>query len=266
MTNSDTTTYKREPVLDDINVQLHYRGIAALANKHIKLHPFAFAGLPASKESRARTLYIQPGLGIQAAYSNDKMLGGEFTAIASASYSRPLYQYTTAETLNERPYGNACFSGAAGDTSCGNQLGGAPNVRDQFTWLVIVAQQWGKWSPGVFWRMGHAAPFQFRDLAGAGVGSNPQGGSPGFRNSTYFAAWLDYNLTDWITPEVGYQFGRRLLGDSGKYGNPIFDSQQDMRVYLGASIQLDSLYKSVSGASGAAGVVRAKAKTPILTF
>jgi hypothetical protein len=264
MTNSNSTTYKREPTLSDTTLQLFYRGIPAVLDKHLKFQPFVFTGLPTSKESRARTLFVQPGAGLQAAFAAEHVLGGEFMAIAQVAYSRPIYQSTTATSTDGRPYENACFGGSAGDTSCGNQLNGLANVRDQFSWLFIVVQEWGKWSPGLFWRMGHAAPYQFKDIPGV---QRVQDGPPGFRNDTFFSAWLDYHLNDWLTPEVGYQFGRRFLGDNGRYANPIWDNQQDMRIYIGANIQLDSLYKSIAGEGGEAGVVRAKNRAnPLFQF
>ncbi|NOU31479.1 MAG: hypothetical protein HOO96_26570 [Polyangiaceae bacterium] len=255
------TTYKRELTLTDTLLQLHYRGIPALLNKHVKLQPFVQAGLPTSKESRSRTLYVSPGLGLQAAYSNDHFLGGEFTFIASGAYTRPIYQYTTPQVVDDRPYQTACFGG--GD-SCTGQARGAANVRDALSWLVIVAQEWGDWSPGLFFRMGHNFQYQFKDIPN--VGRVADGGSS-VRNDTYVAAWLDYHATDWLTPEIGYQMARRLIADDGKIGNPIFSQYQDMRVYIGANIQLDSLYKSIAGSKGEGGIVRAKNKVnPIMMY
>jgi len=57
--------------------------------------------------------------------------------------------------------------------------------------------------------------------------------------------------------EVGYQFARSVLDEDGSYGNPIFSRYQDMRVYLGFNIGLDSLYKSFAGESAESGVIRA---------
>ena len=83
----------------------------------------------------------------------------------------------------------------------------------------------------------------------------------------YFSAWLDYNWNAWFTTEVGYWMQRAALTADGKYGNPFFDRYQDMRVYLGASFQVDNLIKQLEGGSGEGGIVRAKnTKTPMWTF
>lgn len=254
------TTYKRELTLTDTLVQLHYRGIPAILDKHVKLQPFVQASLPTSKESRSRTMYVSPGIGLQAAYANEHFLGGEFIFIASGAYSRPIYQYTTPRVVDDLPYQQACFG--PGD-SCSGQARGAYNVRDSLSWLVIAAQEWGKWSPGVFFRMGHNFQYLPKDIPGLkGVDDRST-----VRNDTYIAAWLDYHATDWLTPEIGYQMARRLIADDGNIGNPIFSQYQDMRIYLGANIQLDSLYKSIAGSKGEGGIVRAQNKAnPIMMY
>ena len=91
------------------------------------------------------------------------------------------------------------------------------------------------------------------------VTSGQPGGGSGTRQTHYFSTWLDYNFNSWFTGEVGYWLSRTTFNEAGKYGNPYWDRYQDMRVYLGASIQLDNLVKTIQGGSeGEAGVVRAK--------
>lgn len=249
--NTGTTT-KREPVLSDTTIQLFYRGIPAIADKHIKFQPFVGVGLPTSKASRARTTYFTPSIGLQTAYMNDHLFGGEFLALAIATYGRPIYASQTGQLTDPVPYDRSCLDAAS--NSCSLQSTGVANVRDQLSFAFIVAQDWGKWSPGLFYRQGHAFMYKFNGILPP---STPQG-SPGVRNDSYFAAWLDYHLNDWLTPELGYQMPRSMLAADGTYGNPIFSTYQDWRLYIGANIQLDSLYKSIIGTGGEAGVVRAK--------
>ena len=78
------------------------------------------------------------------------------------------------------------------------------------------------------------------------------------RNGTYFSFWLDYEANSWLTPEIGYFMSRSLLRADGTYGNPFFDANQDMRVYLGANINIDNLAKAIEGGDAEGGVVRAK--------
>jgi hypothetical protein len=196
---------------------------------------------------------------LQSSYSNENFLGGDFTGIITASYARPLYAATTPETTDPFPYQRSCGFDAA-SSSCANQGSGRANVRDNLAFTFVLSQTWGKWNPSLFFRSTHAFPYQFKEVTGSATAQ----GTPGVRNLGYFAAALDYSLNDWFTPEVGYQMSRALLSDDGTYGNPIFSNYQDARIYIGANIQLDSLYKSVAGAGGSAGVVRAKNRTPIL--
>ena len=71
-----------------------------------------------------------------------------------------------------------------------------------------------------------------------------------------------------LTGEVGYQHSTSALTGGGTRANPFFNQLGgDTRVYLGASFQLDNLVKAIQGGNdGEAGIVRAKAKSPVLAF
>jgi hypothetical protein len=256
--NTGTTT-KREPLLGDTNLQLFYRGIPAILDKHVKFQPFVGVGLPTSKASRQQSLYFSPSVGVQSSYSNDKVLGGEFLGLFILTYARPVYASITPQNTEQFPYPRDCFGTDA--NSCITQGSGLANVRDALALTFLAVQEWGKWSPGIFYRSGHSFPFKFKEVRGASgelIGSSTQQGSPNVRTNGFFSFWLDYHANDWLTPEVGYQMFRPTFDADGKFGNPIFSGYQDWRVYLGANVQLDSLYKSLAGAGGESGVVRAK--------
>lgn len=267
-TNSDTTTYKNEAQIGDAAVQLFYSGIPAFKGlgTKLKLSPFASVAVPTSKMSRARTLYATPAIGFQLVAPYEKVLGGDAMLIANANYSRPIYNYTTPGVTDDRPYGQQCFSN---DLSCGNQLSGVANPRDVLSWSVLGVIEWGNWSPGFWFNMTHTFPYQFSDTPQVTNGNASTGSSlrladrSSVRQSTYFVLWLDYHANDWLTPEVGYQITGNVLAEDGSYRNPFFSTKLDPVFYLGANIQLDSLYKTIRGQEGQAGVVRAQTKQPI---
>jgi hypothetical protein len=72
--------------------------------------------------------------------------------------------------------------------------------------------------------------------------------------------FLDYNVTDWFTGEIGYQIQRTILNGDSKIGNPFWDPYQDMRVYLGFNIGLDALYQALQGKKEEAGILRTKSE------
>ncbi len=146
------------------------------------------------------------------------------------------------------------------------QLRGRTIVSDLFSWTVLVSATWWKFSPAVLFNMSHEGIYTFgKDQVPTDSGStttatriaNPQT----IRHRTYFSFWFDFEANSWLTPELGYYMIRRLLRDDGSYGNPFFDSKQDMRVYLGANIAIDNLVKALQGEDGDPGIVRAKNTT-----
>jgi len=248
-TNSDSTTTINEPRFSDPFVDLWVTGIPAVGP--LKTWVAGRLSFPVSAESRAQTRIITTGLLFQAALGIEHFLGGDLTLIANAVYTHNFNEYSTSETRTAfRP---ACYGGPA-DTGCANQLSGAANASDVLSWALIVAPSWGIWSPGLFFRMQHVFPHAFSDVSGvSNVGVAP----PRVRQTTFFAAWLDVNPNPWFTLEVGYSMGRNILGADGRYGNPIWDENQDMRLYVSTVFTIDKLYQAITGAGrGAGGVIR----------
>ena len=86
--------------------------------------------------------------------------------------------------------------------------------------------------------------YSFKDLSGVARIDDPTS----FRQSTYFGAALDYQITPWLAGEVGYQMLRNVLDGDGKIGNPFYSAYQDsMRVYLGTNVLLDKLFLAATG-------------------
>jgi hypothetical protein len=255
-TNSDTTATRNEPRFSDTTLQLFYRKLPMLPGD-IKPMIAANLGLPTSSESRARTMVVSPGATLQLSKPVEHVLGGELLFLVSAAYSHPIYRRQTPEIRGSAPYSFSC----AGGNNCSDQLSGTFNTSDSLSYTAMIAGEWGKWSPALFYLGSSSWAYQ-------GSATNPVDGTPlqspnGFsstnvRQASYFSAWLDYNANSWLTAEVGYSLFRTALDEDGTRGNPIFGRYQDMRVYLGANFNIDNIMKQLEGGPTDAGIVRAK--------
>ncbi|MFO0740332.1 MAG: hypothetical protein U0270_30835 [Labilithrix sp.] len=262
-TESDENTYNHEPTLSDTTLQLFYRKIPSFAG--IQPAVAINAGLPTSKNSRARTLMVTPGVTGQLAKGFEHFLGGELSIITSLTYSHPIYKSRNPETLDPRPVPFQCLGG----NGCSDLLSGTMNVSDSLSYSLIISPEWGKWNPAIAYIGGSSWAYHptstVNPIDGKALPVNED--ATNYRQSHYLSAWLDYNFNPWITGEIGYWNAVAGIGGDGQRSNIIFDRYQDTRVYLGASIQLDNLVKTLQGTSeGAAGVVRAQNKPAMFTF
>jgi hypothetical protein len=266
-TNSDSTTYRNEPLLSDTGLSLFYRKLPKFAGIQPALA--ANVALPTSKVSRARTLVFTPGATLQLARPFEHFLGGEAMLLANTTYSHPIYQSRNPEVADPRPPGAfACVGG----NNCQDLLSGTMNPSDILSYSLIAEAEWGKWSPAVMYLGASQWVYKpteaINPIDGTPVGS-PAGFSPtSVRQTHYVSAWLDYNFNSWFTGEVGFWNAVAGINGGGERSNLLFDRYQDTRVYLGCSVQLDNLVKTVQGGEeGEAGVVRAKnGKQPMWTF
>lgn len=272
-TNSDTSTYRNEPLLSDTGLSLFYRKIPEIPGIGVKPMVAVNVGLPTSKISRARTLYFTPGATLQLSKSVEHVLGGELMFLSSAIYSHPIYNQRQPGTIDARSQQTfSCVGGGA----CGDLLGGTMNPSDTFAYTFMVAGEWGKWSPALFylgasqWVYTPKEVTQADVIAGGNnspVTSGQAQGPVGVRQTHYFSAWVDYNFNSWLTAEVGYWNARSALTEAGQRGNIFWDRYQDTRVYLGINVNIDNLMKMLEGGETDAGIVRAhNTKTPMLRF
>ena len=249
---NSSTTRAQTFQFGDVTPSLTYRGIPKFGGG-FKVLAAIGAALPTSQASQDRTLIVNPFLSATIDRTIEKALGGDFEITLSAFYYHPFYQYTTPGTLSNPQYEPACFNAA--DTGCGLQSSGAANVENSLSFLLSVSQTWGKWNPGGFFLLTNAWAYPLPALAG--VEQEPNG-STTFRQSSYMNVFLDYNVNDWFTGEIGYSLQRSILNGESKIGNPIFDPYQDMRIYLGFNIAFDRLYEAFQGKQDEAGILRTK--------
>jgi hypothetical protein len=247
-TNGDFTSTRNEPRFGDMNLDLWITGIPPLGGA-VKFWVAPRLIFPVSVESRARTMIVTPGLVVQGAYGIEHVLGGELDIIANATFTHPLYEYTTPGVRTAPANRATCF-GAGNGGGCNEQLSGLFNPANTVSWALILAQSWEHISPGVFFSMQHIFPYQGADNALL-LHNNPTA----VRTNTIFAAWVDWIATPWFTAEVGYQVFRNLLNADGTYGNPFYAPYQDSRFYLQTVFSLDKIYEIASGRSGGGGGV-----------
>jgi len=265
-TNSDTTTTRNEPRFSDTTISLFYRKIPEIPGG-IKPMVAVNVAAPTSPESRARTMIFTPGATLQLSKAVEHVIGGELMFLASTAYSHPIYRSQTPEIRGAAPYAFSC----AGGTTCQDQLSGVFNPSDTLSYTLLVAGEWGKWSPALFYLGSSQWAYQGKTPKNPVDGTDVQS-AQGFRptnvrQSSYFSAWLDYNANSWFTGEVGYALFRSALDEDGTRGNPFFGRYQDMRVYLGANFNIDNIMKQLEGGPTDAGIVRAKnTKQPFWNF
>ena len=267
-TNADDTTYRNEPMLSDIGLSLFYRKIPTLP---LGIMPSVAlnAGLPTSKNSRSRTMVVTPGATLQLVKPLENILGGEGLLLGTVTYSHPFYESRNPVVTDPRP--SKALS-CVGGNNCSDLLSGTMNPSDSLSYALLFAMEWGRWSPALYYLGASQWAYHPTEVKNP-VDGTPIGSPDGFepttvRQSHYFSAWLDYNFNSWLTGEVGYWNRISTVSDAGKRTNPLWNQYGDMRVYLGASIQLDNLVKAVQGGDhGEAGVVRAKnTKQPMWNF
>jgi hypothetical protein len=251
---NSSTTSSRTIVFGDVTPSLVFRGIPTFGGG-FKVLLGAGAGLPTSPASQTRSLVVNPFVNAVLDRKIEKAAGGELELTLSTTFSHPLYQYKTPGLSTDPNYQPQCFG--AGDTGCGLQSSGAGNVENSLSFLLSVSQTWGKFNPGAFFLLSNQWAYSFTQLPG--VQPEPNGNTT-FRQSSYLNVFLDYNVTDWFTGEIGYQIQRTILNGDSKIGNPFWDPYQDMRVYLGFNIGIDALYQALQGKKEEAGILRTKSE------
>ncbi len=252
---NSTTTASRTLVFGDLTPEIDYKGIPKFWG--IKTIAALGTGVPTSAASQARTMYVSPFAKVvfDKSFEKVKALGkGDIEFIIGAIFAHPLYAHTTSQLDDTPQYSASCFGGGS-DASCANQASGAANVENSLTATAIVQAKWGKFSAIVLYYLFNQWTYQFQ--AEPGVEPEPNG-VQSFRQSAYFNVGLDWDFNGWLTGELGYQMYRTILTGESTIGNPFFDPYQDMRVYLGVNIALDSLYEAIQGKKEDEGILRTK--------
>lgn len=235
-TDEDSSTYAHEAQLADGMVGAMFTGIPELFG--VKSAVGAQVVLPFSKASRGKTLYFSPGLVAEVGREVKDVAGGTLAFKASGVYSRPVWGSVTPRVLDEPVYAPHCFGGVG---ECSDQLSGAANVRDALSWTLVGSGTWGKVSATLAFNVVHQFPYQFSDLPGVTRDAT----RPDVRNLTSASLAIGYEVTEWVGAELSYSMTRNLIEGDGTWGNPIYDRNQDMRLGLGASLDLERFYRAL---------------------
>lgn len=245
-TAETSTTTKNEPVFGDSIFTGTY-SLPDIPVAKVKTKAGVVVTLPTSKASIAKTMIFSPGLTVSFARPFEKLGGNEDWSAslgASTTLSRPIYAYTTAGG-NVVPYQRNCYAPGGESSSCGDQVSATANTESSLSFLFSASLSWKKFDLSSFFLLGNGWGYTFKDLPGVERLAN----RVNVRQTTYFNLALDYNITKWISGEVGYYMSRNLIDGNGRIGNPLFDTAQDMRVYLAANVSLDQVYMALAGSS-----------------
>ena len=251
LTNSDTTSTLHEPRASDPTLSLWFHGTPAFLGARTSF--FAGVQFPVSPESRADSLILGTGFGVQFARRFDGALG-RLDLIGRVGAYKAFHQFTAPGIRGDFPYSRTCGSGTTA-TSCGGSATGAGyNTSHAVYANLTVAPRWGWFSPGLLlaWSTSwsYAPPESSRYLP-----DDPTNAS----QSTRFAFWLDFIPSAWVTLELGYQLSRKILDADGSYGNPFFSSHGDSLLYVNATFSPEEVVRAVRGEPrGPGGIYRAR--------
>lgn len=225
-TSSDTTTALHELELSDASLGLMYHGIPSFLGDTKALVGLDVV-LPLSKVSQARTMILAPGVSatLSHTFADTVELRG------SGAYRRPWYEYSTAGLERPPAYARQCFGAELG---CVDQASGVANVRDALSWSLVAVGSWGAFHATLWFDMTHQFPYGFQPLEGV----SPRADQASVRVSTFASVAASYEFTDWVSAELSYSMARSLFNGDGSYGNPLFDANQDMRLNLGATLDV----------------------------
>ncbi|MCK6548943.1 hypothetical protein L6R52_24070 [Myxococcota bacterium] len=236
LTDSDVTTKRHELELGDGVLGATFTGIPSVLGAKATLG--AQLTLPLSKVSRAKTLLLGPAVVVGVSRELRDVVGGTLSLKATGSYARPIYGSITPRLVDERPYAPQCHGGA---TDCFDQLSGAANVRDALSWGLAGAGVWGPISVNLTFDLAHQFPYPFSELEGV----LPSDDAPSVRMISSTSLGVTYALTDVVGVELSYSMMRNLIAGDGTWGNPFYDRYQDMRLNVGATLDLERFYDAL---------------------
>jgi hypothetical protein len=245
LTNSDTTTTEREPVLGPTILS---GSVAQTVLKRGEYKTSVSLGprltLPTDKESRNAGRYFSLGLGggvTQSVPINGKdatsfnVLRFELSTI----YAHPFNHYTTPTNENL----NQPRQDVSGRLISDNQLRFGMNVRDSLTLRFgAEAQLTPKLNFGLAYVIGNSWRYSPPPISGVVISNavampervnNPTT----FEVSTWALASLDYDVIDEMSLGIGYYNKTDQLGPDGQRRNPLWSPEA--RFFLTATANLD---------------------------
>ncbi len=270
LTNSDDTTKYRQDVFGDIWVNAPYSHRVYKGDSvttRLSIGPRLL--LPTSLESRAKNVIVTAG--VSGAVANDFKLhkdDGPFkTARAnfSMAYTHPFskYKVSTGEAAAERQRRTTDDSAQAPSmdarTGMNNQLSGGLLAEHQLLTIfdtgIQITEKLGFTLDMIFISQWKYRPDGYDGCTSLTVQTGPTGciGSstanadpPRYNLLTWFLLGPDYQLTPELNLSAGYYHLTNSIGPDGTRRNVLY-SPDTARLYLSATVELDSLYERLSG-------------------
>jgi hypothetical protein len=236
LTDSDSTTYNREPLLSDLALELR---------QNVELGGFDLTGsarvaAPVSKASQAAGRVLQTGAGLR--FGRDFPEALDFGATANVSYRRWWASRNVPATAEN--YAGNCFRAQVGDPPLCDQASGQTTARDVVSTglslgLSPVDDLRVELEGALTFVLGHGLAEYRSDVAGQPIVLPDE--STHWRNYTYLALTVGYDVFDWL----GLSLGIANAGDYGSVHNPNGTIRgpinPDTQIWLDTSIDLDAL-------------------------
>lgn len=270
LTNSDDTTKYRQDVFGDIWVNAPYsrqihKGESVTTS--VSVGPRVL--IPTSLESRARNVIVTAGLSVGLANNfklrKDSEVFGSARANVSLAYTHPFTKYNVATDdiagdRQRRTTGDSTNAPSV-DARSGknNQLSGGLLVEHQmltvFDTGVQITPKLGLTLDMIFISQWKYRPDAFNNCDSLVVQTGSTGciqssaanqDPPRYNLLTWFLIGPDYQLTPELNLSAGYYHVTNSIGPDGTRRN-VFYTPDSSRVYLSATVSLDSLYERLTG-------------------
>lgn len=251
LTDSDFTSYNRQPMLAD--TQLDLVDASALSAGDFRLQAGARLIAPTSIASRANDVYFGTGAFAVGMYSFPEVLDG-LMLIANGSYSH--FWSGSNVTGTAEPY--PCYVNDVGAAQVCSQVGGPSTVSDS-----IVAGLTGSLNVTPELNVSAGFTWLWRVANGLADAEVPVLGAPGgsitladasethIRGLTYFSASAAYQMNPWFNLSANFYTFTTQLSPDGSRRNPFWNV--DSSVSLTATVTLDTLYTDISGGGSGGG-------------
>ncbi len=244
LTNTANTTYYREPTLSDTIVSFAWTALNTAANAAKDDKPTsAFVlsvqgvlGLPTSKASLAKNLYVAPGIGVGGRYRWHDLTVGLTTRFQHSFYKSTTMQYDAQPitTCTGEAFGCSPSLLSSGVRSSENRILAIGSLGYSFTEKLSVSLSAGEimdWVPAL---TSASVP-----VAGVGKVDVPAGDDQRFRALMYWGAGVDYSILPWLGAGIGIETYNSQLKLDSTYETPMINRYTT--AYVELSVALDGL-------------------------
>ncbi len=245
LTDTDTYTYNREPILADTQLDFVHANLLTLGD--FRWQGGARILLPTSIASRANEIYFGTGIFTAAQYTIPDVLAGlVFSGNSSWSHFWSGSNVTSTET------NYPCYVNDVGAAQVCSQVGGPSTVSDS-----IVAGLAASLNPTPeltlstgftwLWRVAHGLADARVPVEGApdGTLTIPDMSKTHLRGLTYYSASASYQFNTWFNLSANFYTFTSQLSSDGSRRNPLWNV--DSSLSLTMTVGIDALYSELTG-------------------